>query len=104
MSSVPLPIGKPPSSHLMHQIKQRGLKLFYTCAVNVLEALDIDPEEEDKSKKGWCQIRMMFEYDDHQALQTLLDNNTIIPEDQHTPIRALNTMKTIIKEDKHFWH
>ena len=62
---------------------------FYTRALDYLETLNIDPEIEDKNKKGWKQIKVMFTGEDRQALQTLIDNNTITPEDQHTPIHAL---------------
>ena len=62
---------------------------FYTRAIDYLETLNIDPEIEDENKKGWKQIKMMFTREDRQALQTLIDNNTITPEDQSTPIHAL---------------
>ena len=41
---------------------------------------------------------MMFEGDDHQALQTLIDNNTISTEVQHIPSLALNAIQSVIKE------
>ena len=41
---------------------------------------------------------------DRQALQTLINNNTITQEDQCTPIRALKATQTIIKEEEHYWH
>ena len=59
---------------------------FYTRALDYLETLDTDPEVEDEHKKRWKQMKMMFTGEDRQALQTLIDNNTITPEDQHTPI------------------
>ena len=46
---------------------------------------------------------MMFTGEDRQALQTLIDNNTITLEDQHTPIHALKVIQTTIKEE-HYWH
>ena len=79
-------------------------KLFYTRALDFLKALDINPDEEDQGKKGWHQMKMMFEGDDCQALQTLINNNTIMPEAQHTPALALNTIQSVIKEDVYFWH
>ena len=39
-----------------------------------------------------------------EALQGLLDNNTITPEDQLTPTHVLDAIQTTIKEDEHFWH
>ena len=47
---------------------------------------------------------MMFQDEDRQALQTLLHNNTITPQDQLTPTLALNAIQTTRKEDEHFWH
>ena len=48
---------------------------------------------------------MMFQGEDMQALQTLLENNTITPEDQLTPSHALNMQyKHQLKEEEHFWH
>ena len=49
---------------------------FYTRVLDYLETLDIDQE---------AQIKMMFQGEDRQALQSLIDNNTITPEDQKTP-------------------
>ena len=68
-----------------------------------MEALDIDPDK-DETKRGWCQIKMTFQGEDRQALQSLLDNNTIITEDQLTTARALKAIQTSVKEDEHFWH
>ena len=45
--------------------------------------------------------KIKFEGDDHQALQTLIDNNTISTEAQHTPSLALNATQSVIK-DVHF--
>ena len=47
---------------------------------------------------------MMFQDEDSEALQGLLDNNTITPEDQLTPTHVLNAIQTTVKEDEHFWH
>ena len=77
---------------------------FYTRATVYLETLDIDPEREDETKKGWMQIKMMFTGEDRQALQTLIDNNTITPEDQLTPSCTLKAIQTTIKEEEHYWH
>ena len=45
---------------------------------------------------------MMFEDEDCQALQTLINNHTISPEAQQTPFLALKAIQSIIKEDVHF--
>ena len=59
-------------------------ELPYTRALYFLEALDINPDKEEQGKIGWHQIKML-EGDDCQALQTVIDNNTIFPESQCTP-------------------
>ena len=56
----------------------QAAEAFYTRALDFLEALDIDPEAADQHKCRWRQIKMMFEEEDCQALQTLIDNNTVI--------------------------
>ena len=78
--------------------------LFYTRALDFLETLDINPDEEDQGKRGWHQMKMLFEGDDCQALQTLIDNNTISAEAQCTPSLALNAIQSVIKEDIYFWN
>ena len=45
---------------------------------------------------------MMFQGDDRQALQNLIDNNIITPEDQLTPTSALKAFQTTTKDDEHF--
>ena len=47
---------------------------------------------------------MMFQGEDRQALQTLLVDNTITPEDQLIHAYTLKAIQTTIKEDEHFWH
>ena len=79
-------------------------KDFFTRVIDFLETIDIDPEEEDQQKRGWKQIKMMFTGEDRQALQTLIDNNTITAPDQHTPILALKAIQTAIKDEEHYWH
>ena len=79
-------------------------KSFYTRVLEFLEALDIDPNVEDQGKRGWRQIKMMFEDEDCLALQTLIDNKTITPAAQWTPSLALKAIQSVIKEDVHFWH
>ena len=77
---------------------------FYIRALDYLETLDIDPEQEDQHKKGWKQIKMMFSREDRQALQTMIDNNTITQADQCTPVQALKAIQTSIKDEEHYWH
>ena len=73
------------------------------CALDYLETLDIDPDKQDENKRGWCQIKMMFQVDDRQTLQDLIDNNIITPEDQLTPTSALKAIQSTLKHE-HFWH
>ena len=79
-------------------------KKLYIRAIDYLEALDIDPDKADETKQGWHQIKMMLQGEGRHALQTLLDSNTITPEDQLTPAHALKAIQTSVKEDEHFWH
>ena len=79
-------------------------KKFYTRAIDYLETLDIDPEQEDQDRKGWKQIKMMFSREDRQALQTLIHNNTVTQDDQCTPIQALKAIQTTIKDEEHYWY
>ena len=71
---------------------------FYTRVIDYLETIDIDPEEEDQHKRGWKQNKLMFTGEDRQALQTLIDHNTITPADQCTPTLALKAIQTAIKD------
>ena len=77
-------------------------KSFYTRGLDFLEALNIDPDVEDQGKKGWRQIKMMFEDEDCLALQTLIDNQTISPDAQLTLSLMLKAIQLVIKEDVHF--
>ena len=79
-------------------------KNFYTRVLDVLETLNIDPERQDENKHGWKQIKMMFQGDDRQTLQTMIDNNTITAEDQQTPTKALKAIQSCIKDEEHFWY
>ena len=47
---------------------------------------------------------LMFTGEDRQALQTLIDNNTITPADQCTPKLAVKAIQTTVKEEEHYWH
>ena len=68
----------------------------------LLETLDIDLGRQDENKCGWKQIKMMFQGVDRQTLQTMIDNNTIMQEDQQTPTRALKAIQSCIKDEEHF--
>ena len=77
---------------------------FYTRAIDYVEAIGIDPEEEYQQKRGWKQITMMFTGENRQTLQTLIDNNTITAGDQRTLILALKYIQRAIKDKEHYWH
>ena len=77
---------------------------FHIRALDYLETLNIDPEKADQTKKGWKQIKMMFAGEDRQALQTMIDNNTITAEHQLTSIHALKAIQISINDEKHYWH
>ena len=57
-------------------------KSFYIFAIDFLEALDTNMDTADEKKKGWRQLKMMFEGEDWRALQTLINNGTISPKAQ----------------------
>ena len=90
--------GKPQNFHLMYQTRQQNAR-----AIDLLEGLVKNPNK-DETKWSWHQIKMMFEGEDRQALQTLLENKTITSEDQLIASHTLNVMHTSIKEEEHFWH
>ena len=77
--------------------------MFYTRVFSYLEALDINAEEANDHKIGWKHLKIMFECEDQQTLQTLNDKGTIIPESQKTPQQVLDTIATTIKSEDHFW-
>ena len=79
-------------------------KAFCTRALDYLEALNINTYEPDNTMTGWKQLRMMFEGEDQQTLQTLLDNETIMSEHQKTSRGVLDTTATTKKSEDHFWH
>ena len=45
----------------------------------------------------------MFEGDDRQALQSLIDSGTITEESMKTPQHAIDAVWTTIKSEEHFW-
>ena len=47
---------------------------------------------------------MMFQVEDWQTLQTLVNNVTITLNDQNTPTRAHNAIHSTIKDEQHFWN
>ena len=78
-------------------------KAFYTRAIDYLDALDIEDDEADNCHKGWKQLKLMFEGNDRQALQSLIDNGTIMQENMKTAWHTLDATGTTIKSKEHFW-
>ena len=72
-------------------------KVFYTRALDYLEAFNIDTNEADDWHTGWKKLKMMFEGEDRQTCQSLVDNGTITPESERTPQLALDAIVNTIK-------
>ena len=60
-------------------------KIFYTWVVNFFKALDIHPDTEDQSQIQLATDKIMLEGKECQDFKTLLNNNTITPEDPVHP-------------------
>ena len=52
--------------------------------------MDINTESVYTPRKMLVELRMMLEGTDSQALQTLIENSTMTPEDQNTLIYEIN--------------
>ena len=77
--------------------------VFYTRALDYLDALDIELETADQSCKGWKQLKLMFEGEDRKALQSLIDSGVVTPKYMLTPKAALDAISATIKSEEHFW-
>ena len=88
--------------HLNSPNQSEDQRTFYTRALDYLDALDIEPDQADDNHKGWKHIKVMFEGEDRQALQILIDNHTITPEDMKKPRATLDATGTTIKSEEHF--
>ena len=78
--------------------------MFYTRAIDYLEALNIYTEEDDDHETRRKQLKMMFEGEDWQTLQSLTDNGTITPkESEDTPASARCHWHDDQAKD-HYWH
>ena len=85
-----------------HQLED--WKVFYTRVLDYLEALDINTDEADDWYMGWHPLKMMFEGEDRQTLQSLINNEVITPEHQKMSCHALYAISTTIKAEEHFWY
>ena len=61
--------------HFNSPNKSEDWRTIYTRAHDYLDALDIEPDQADDNHQGWKQLKLMFEGEDRQALQTLIDNS-----------------------------
>ena len=101
-SSHPHTHWEAPTFHFNSVNQSDDWRVFYTRALDYLDDLDIEPDHTDYNHKGWKQIKLIFEDEDRQALQTLIDNSTITSEDMKTPKAALDAIVTTIKLEEHF--
>ena len=101
-SSHPHSCWEAPTFHFNSVNQSEDWRVFYTRALDYLDALDIKPDCADDTWKGWKQLKLMFEGEDRQALQTLINNSTITSEDMKTPKAALDAIAATIKLEEHF--
>ena len=92
-----------PTFHFNSPNQSEDWSVFYTRALDYLDALDIELDTADQSHKGWKQLKLMFDGDDRKALQSLIDSGVGTPEHMLTPKAALDAIKTTIKSEEHFW-
>ena len=64
MNSTNPPCWEAPKFSFTTEDQVAEWKKFYIHALDYLETLDIDPEKQDENKRGWHQIKMMFQGDD----------------------------------------
>ena len=92
-----------PTFHFNSPNQSEDWSVFYTRALDYLDALDIELETDDQSCKGWKQLKLMFEGEDRKALQSLIDSGVMTPEHMLNPKAALDAIGTTIKSEEHFW-
>ena len=92
-----------PTFHFNSPNQSEDLRIFYMRAINYLDALYIETDQVDNCHKGWKQLKLMFKGNGRQALQTLIDNGTIMEESMKTPSATLDGIRTTIKSEDHFW-
>ena len=102
-SSLPHSHWEAPTFHFNSVNQSEDWRVFYTRALDYLDALDIEPDCAGDICKGWKQLKVMFEGEDRQVLQTLIDNNTITSEDMKTPEATIDAIATTTKSEEHFW-
>ena len=92
-----------PTFHFNSPNNSEDSSVFYTRALDYLDALDIELETDDQSRKGWKQLKLVFEGEDRKALQSLIDSGVVTPEHMLNPKAALDAIGTTIKSEEHFW-
>ena len=70
---------KAPTFHFNSPNQSEDWSVFYTRALDYLDALDIELETADQSHKGWKQLKLMFEGEDRKPLQSLIDSGVMTP-------------------------
>ena len=60
-----------PMFHFNSPNQSEDWSTFYTRALDYLDALDIELDTADESRKGCKQLKLMFEGEDRKALQSL---------------------------------
>ena len=104
MASHPVNHWEAPRFNFNSPYQLEGWKVFYTRVLDYLEALDINTDEADHQHPGWHQLKIMFEGEDRQTFQSLIDNGTITAEHQKMPHNAIDAISITIKAKEHFWH
>ena len=104
MASHPNSHWEAPKFNFNSHHQSENYKVFYTRAIDNLEALNIDAKEADDHHTGWKQLKMMFKGKDRQTLQSLIDKGTITPEIQRMHRLALDAIEATMKSEEHFWH
>ena len=92
-----------PTFHFNTANQSQNWSVFYTRALDYLDALEIELDGADESHKGWKQLKLMFQDEDRKALQTLIDNTVVTTDHMKTPRAALDATATTIKSEEHFW-
>ena len=67
-SSCPHNHWEAPTFHFNSANQSEDWEVFYTRAVDYLDALDIELDEADDNCKGWKQIKLVFEGEERQTL------------------------------------
>ena len=79
------PHWKAPTFSFNTQDQVTEWRQFYIRVIDYVEVLDIEPDQEDETKRGWRQIKMMFQGEDRQAYSySRRSMHTIQSTESHT--------------------